>query len=217
MLSNRSTIPVVLACLCVATFVIAADQGNWKPLFDGKTLDGWVQRGGKADYKVEDGQIVGTTRPKTPNSFLCTEKDYSDFILEFEVKVDPNLNSGVQFRSQSSPDYREGRVHGYQVEIDPSPRAYSGGIYDEQGRGWLKDLKDNEEGQKAFKNNEWNKYRVEAIGENIKTFVNGVKTAEINDSVTSSGFIGLQVHSTTSTLPLQVRWRNIRIQEVENN
>ena len=118
----------------------AAEDDGFVKLFDGKTLNGWIQRGGKAKYHVEDGTIVGTSVPKTPNSFLCTEKDYANFILELEFKVDRGLNSGVQVRSQSLPTYKKGRVHGYQVEIDPSDRSWSGGIYDEARRGWLNKL-----------------------------------------------------------------------------
>lgn len=200
----------------------AAAQGQsepglteWKPLFDGKSLDGWTQRGGKASYKVEDGAIVGTTAPGTPNSFLCTERDYGDFILEFDVKVDPSLNSGVQFRSSSRPDYKEGRVHGYQAEIDPSPRGWSGGIYDEGRRGWLADLKESPHARTAFKNGEWNRYRIVALGDQFQVSVNGIPTASLRDDMTRSGFIALQVHSTTSTEPLQVAWKDIRIREAE--
>ena len=139
---------VLAGLFLVSTSLSAAE---WQDLFDGKTLDGWVQRGGQAKYAVEDGMIVGTTVPKTPNSFLCTERDYSDFILELEFKVDTGLNSGIQIRSQSKEDYKNGRVHGYQVEIDPSDRAWSGGIYDEARRGWLNNLKDNEPARKAFR------------------------------------------------------------------
>jgi hypothetical protein len=207
---------VITVLMVTATAAASlAEETGWKPLFDGKSLDGWIQRGGKASYSIEDDAIVGRTAPRTPNSFLCTEKDYSDFVLEFEVKVDRNLNSGVQIRSHSRPDYKDGRVHGYQVEIDPSARAVSGGIYDESGRGWLADLKDNERGRKAFNVDDWNRYRVEACGDTFRTFVNGVQTALLVDDVTSSGFIGLQVHATTSTLPLEVRWRNLRIRELD--
>ena len=183
-------------------------------LFDGKTLDGWVQRGGKALYKAEDGVIVGTTVQKTPNSFLCTAKNYSDFVLDLDFKVDPGLNSGVQIRSESMKEYQNGRVHGYQVEIDPSSRAWTGGIYDEGRRGWLKDLKDNEPARKAFKQGEWNHFRVEAIGPHIKTWLNGVAAADLTDTMTATGFIALQVHANNSEKPLQVRWRDIRIQEI---
>jgi hypothetical protein len=184
-------------------------------LFDGKTLDGWKQLGGKAVYSVEDGTIVGQSVPNTSNSFLCTEKHYGDFILELEFKVDAGLNSGVQVRSNSFKEYRNGRVHGYQVEIDPSARAWSGGIYDEGRRGWLNNLKDNEPARKAFKQGEWNRFRIKAIGDSIQTWINGVPAADLKDSMTKTGFIGLQVHGVgKKTEPLRVRWRNIRLKDL---
>jgi hypothetical protein len=202
---------LVLAWVCQAK---VGEEAKWESLFDGKTLSGWKQLGGKAKYTVEDGVIVGTSVRGTPNSFLCTEKMFGDFILELELKVDPNLNSGVQIRSNSFKHYRNGRVHGYQVEVDPSKRAFSGGIYDEARRGWLNDLKDNEPARKAFKVGQWNKYRIEAVGDSIKTWVNGVAAADLVDSMTLVGFIGLQVHSTKSEKPLKMRWRNIRIKDL---
>jgi len=190
------------------------EEEGFVRLFDGKGLDGWVQRGGEAAYDVEKGEIVGRTVLDTPNSFLCTAKDYDNFLLEFEVKVDPALNSGVQIRSQSKPEYRDGRVHGYQVEIDPTDRAYSGGIYDEARRGQFLDSPEgNEEAQKAFKAGEWNKYEVEAVGDRIRTWVNGVPVADLVDGVDRSGFIGLQVHSAEEA-GLEVRWRNLWLKEL---
>jgi 3-keto-disaccharide hydrolase len=200
---------------------------DWKSLVDGQSLKGWTQRGGAAKYRVENGEIVGTSVPNTGNSFLCTNKDYGDFILELEFKVDPKLNSGVQIRSQCFDEPKEiehdgkttkipaGRVHGYQVEIDPSDRAYSGGIYDEGRRGWLADLKDNEPARKAFKQNEWNKFRIECRGDSIKTWLNGVQAADLRDSMTPRGFIALQVHGVGDKQePMEVRWRALRIQEL---
>jgi hypothetical protein len=192
------------------------DQGGWVDLFDGKTLEGWVQRGGKAKYSVEDGAIVGQSVPNTSNSFLCTKQDYGDFELELEFKVDPALNSGVQIRSESKPEYRGGVVHGYQVEIDPSARAYSAGIYDESRRGWLYDLSKKPEARKAFKENEWNKYRIVCQGDSIKTWINGVAAADLKDDKTPQGFIALQVHGVGGRQePLFVRWRNIRLKELK--
>jgi hypothetical protein len=182
------------------------------PLFDGKSLTGWTQLNGTATYQVEKGEIVGRTVKGSPNSFLCTDKVYGDFELEFEVKVDPALNSGVQFRSISVPGYQDGRVHGYQAEIDPSDRAYSGGIYDEARRGWLQDLSKNPRGQKAFKNGKWNKYRLMAKGDHLQVWVNGVPTADFHDDLTMYGFIGLQVHAHEKE-GLEVRWKNIRIKD----
>ncbi len=205
---------VIIAVVCGCTTrgqIGRGDDKSWEHLFDGKTLNGWIQRGGKARYFVEDDVIVGASVPNTPNSFLCTEKMYSDFVLELDFKVDPGLNSGVQIRSNSLKEYRNGRVHGYQVEIDPSEWAYSGGIYDEARRGWLYDLKDNEAARRAFKGGQWNHFRIEAVGDSIRTWINGVPAADLVDFMTPTGFIALQVHSTESKEPLHVRWRNIRI------
>lgn len=143
---------------------------NWEPLFNGKNLSGWKKLNGKAEYKVVDGAIVGISKMGTPNTFLATKKTYGDFILEFDFKVDDGLNSGVQLRSESKKDYQKGRVHGYQFEIDPSKRAWSGGIYDEARRNWLYPLTQNPAAKSAFKNNEWNKARIEAIGNSIATW-----------------------------------------------
>jgi len=221
---------VAAAILCLPGLGTAggkAEGGKWTHLFNGKNLDGWEQHTGKAKYHVEDGEIVGGSVPNTSNSFLCTTKHYGDFILEVEWKVDPHLNSGVQIRSEvfakptsanvNGKEYKfaADRVHGYQVEIDPAPRAWSGGIYDEGRRGWLNDLSKNEPARKAFKQNDWNKFRIVCQGPSIKTWINGVPAADLTDSVTPSGLIGLQVHAVGDRKePLEVRWRDIRIQEL---
>jgi len=206
---------LVGSTVSVATTGRATSEPGFVNLFDGKTLEGWVRRGGKATYTVQEGCIVGSSAPgDKENTFLCTKKEYGNFILELEFKVDPELNSGVQIRSQSLPSYKNGRVHGYQVEIDPSPRAFTGGIYDEARRGWLFDLKNNEKARKAFKPNAWNHFRIVADGDSIKTWINGVPAADLKDNMTPKGFIALQVHSTKSPTPLQVRWRNIRLKEL---
>lgn len=193
-----------------------ANKG-WISLFNGKNLDGWKQVGGDAKYRVENGEIVGTTKLNTPNSFLTTTKIYGDFILEFEVLVSPEINSGVQFRSNTSPEYKKGVVHGYQFEIDPSARAFSGGIYDEERRGWLYPMSLNEKGSKAFQNGVWNSCRIEAVGNSIRTWVNGVECANLIDDVTSEGFIALQVHSIgDETLSgKEIKWKNIRIKTTD--
>jgi HEAT repeat protein/type 1 glutamine amidotransferase len=204
----------MLACtLFTASPADAASAGKWEKLFDGKTLNGWIQRNGKAKYEVVDGTIVGTTVLKTPNSFLCTEKMYTDFILEVEFLADPGINSGIQIRSHSYKNYRNGRVHGYQVEIDTSKRAWSGGIYDEARRGWLNDLKKNPKAQKAFKNGKWNHYRIEAVQNRICTWINGVAAADLTDSMTAKGFIALQVHG-SKTAGNKIRWRNIHLNDL---
>ena len=228
-LTRAAAVLVAVGLLAAAPAVTADDaKPGWVNLFNGKDLTGWVQRGGKAKYRAEDGQIVGTTVPNTTNSFLCTKKDYGDFVLELEFKVDAGLNSGVQIRSQCFDEDRTvelsgkkikiaaGRVHGYQVEIDPSERAWTGGIYDEGRRGWLNDLKDNEKARKAFKAGEWNKFRIECKGDSIKTWLNNVSAADLRDSMTPTGFIGLQVHAVgKKEEPYEVRFRNLRIKELK--
>ena len=187
---------------------------EWQNLFNGKNLSGWTQRGGKAVYKVENGTIVGYTKMNTDNSFLCTKKNYGDFILEFDFRIDDALNSGVQLRSHSLKSYMNGRVHGYQFEIDPSPRAWTGGIYDEARRAWLYPLTKNPAAQPAYKKGEWNHARVEAIGTSIRTWVNGIACADLFDDADLTGFIALQVHGIGKDQSKEgktVAWRNIRI------
>lgn len=201
------------------TTITYSQSGQWTSLFDGKTLKGWVQRGGKANYKIENGVIIGTSVADTPNSFLCTEKEYDDFILELELAVDDHLNSGIQVRSHSKPDYQNGRVHGWQIEVDPSPRAWSGGVYDEGRREWLYIPNINPAGKKSFKTGgQWNKYRIEAIGNTCRTWINGIPVAFLVDTLLEKGFIALQVHAVSKPEELgkTVRWRNIRIQTGKN-
>lgn len=205
----------IIVCVCIGMLSLPCmGQDGWVDLFNGKNFKGWKQLNGKAKYEVVDGMVVGTSIYDTPNSFMSTKEMYSDFILELEVMVDSPLNSGIQFRSNSLKEYRDGRVHGYQMEIDPSDRKWSGGVYDEARRGWLYNLSRNPNGQEAFRNGEWNTYRIEAIGSHIRTFVNGVPCANLIDDMTGSGFIALQVHGIgkdESKYGKQVKWRNIRI------
>ena len=199
----------MLSCLATGSHA----QAQWENLFNGKNLKGWTRLNGNAEYKVKDGAIVGISRTNTPNTFLVTKKTYSDFILEFEFKVDDGLNSGVQFRSLSRKEDRNGRVHGYQFEIDPSERAWTGGIYDEARSGWLYSLSV-PEAKAAFKANQWNKARIEAIGNNLRTWVNDIPCANLLDPQTAEGFIALQVHNIGNNKKLEgktVCWRNIRI------
>lgn len=205
---------ILLFTVITTMLVSCTQQGpNWKPLFNGENLDGWEILNGTAEYRVEDNTIIGISELNTPNTFLTTTENYGDFILEFDFKVDNGLNSGVQFRSLSLPEYRDGRVHGYQFEIDPSDRKWTGGIYDEARRGWIYPLTYNPEGQEAFKNEEWNSARIEAIGNSIRTWVNGVECANLLDDTTPSGFISLQVHSINNEEQAgkTVSWRDIRI------
>ncbi|MCU0771071.1 MAG: DUF1080 domain-containing protein [Verrucomicrobia bacterium] len=215
--------------------------GDWTGLLNGTNLSGWTRRGGEATYTIEGDAMVGTSVLNTPNTFLCTDRIYGDFVLEYEFQVDPRLNSGVQIRSECQDTPTEiqwqgktikipaGRVHGYQVEIDPDPqknRWWTAGLYDEARRGWLypgalggeKKLF-TEQGREWFKPGKWNRVRVEAIGDSIQTWLNGKPRAHIRDSLTPRGFIALQVHDIGNQRDVegaQVRWRNLRIQELAN-
>ncbi|NNJ25122.1 3-keto-disaccharide hydrolase [Alienimonas chondri] len=194
-------------------------EDGFTVLFDGKTLDGWEQRNGTATYKIEDVDgapaIVGRTAKGSPNSFLCTKEKYGDFILEFEVKLPTkNLNSGVQIRSNSKGGTTDGRVNGPQVEIESSP-GDAGYIYGEAMGGWM-DPPNQHPKQNTFKNGEWNKFRVEAKGDNVHTFVNGEAVSTLqSDKLPEDGFIGLQVHSYRGDETGVVMWRNIRIKPLK--
>jgi hypothetical protein len=215
-----------MGLLLSAATALAADQG-WTDLFDGKTLKGWVQKNGTAKYRVENGQIVGKTDEGSPNSFLCTEKTYGDFELEFEVKVDSGLNSGVQIRSKTKEtatgkgkNDQVGRVYGPQVEIEASGKngAEAGYIYGEAtGRAWLTP-KERLIPHKHFKDGEWNQFRVVAVGPRIQTWINGVKIEDLTDEeiykTHPKGFLGLQVHGVKGKGPYEVAWRNLRIKEL---
>lgn len=199
-------------------------EGEWKPLFDGKTLEGWLTRGGEARYEVageannEPAHIVGTTAPTTPNTFLVTERTFRDFELLLEFKQHADLNSGIQIRSrvEGGIGNRGGKVLGYQVDLDPSPRAYTGGLYDEAGRGWLHTLVDAPYARSAYKAGEWNRLRIVAKGPIVQTWINGIPAATVFDAVDAEGHIGLQVHGVGDrSNPLTVQWRNLRIRELK--
>ncbi|SKB85177.1 protein of unknown function [Parapedobacter luteus] len=205
---------VVLASAVSASCTTSATSDGWQSLFNGETLEGWRSVGGEAPYAVEDGAIVGTMTAGTPNSFLITEQEYGDFILELEVKLEgETTNSGVQTRSHINEN-GNGRVYGRQVEIDPTPRAWTGGIYDEARRGWLYPLDLNEEAKTAYKKDAYNHIRIEAIGNETKTWINDIPVAHVVDTIDATGFIGLQVHSIndSSLAGKKVYFKNIRIQ-----
>ncbi len=223
------------ACLLAWAITSSATASEWLDLFDGKTLEGWEVHSGTATYKVEDGTIVGTAVLGSPNTFLCTKEEFGDFILEFDVKNDPELNSGVQFRSliaskEKAFEVTNGqgkmverkipadRVHGYQVEISNEAQGQAGNVYDEARRGvMLDDFSDKPDSRGAYKDNTWNRYLVVCKGNSIRTWINGVPCAEFTDDVTARGIIGLQVHAVGQNdfKPYQVRLRNIRLLKLD--
>lgn len=210
----------------LATSPSLADE-DWVDLTPNKDLAGWERKGGVAEYRIENGEVVGTSKPNTSNTFLCTKETFGDFVLEFEFLGHDRLNSGVQVRSQSLESYKNGRVHGYQVELEENgrDRDWSGGIYDEGRRGWLYPHDDadeslkkafGEQGRRLWKPDEWNKVRVECKGSSIRTWLNGEERANLDDDMTPEGFIALQVHGVGDRKePMEVRWRNIRIKELK--
>ncbi len=187
---------------------------EWKQLFNGKNLKGWEQLDGTAEFRVEDGMVVGISRLGIPNSFLATREQFTDFILEYEMKMDRGLNSGVQFRSRAlQPDGTE-RVNGYQVECDDhDDRPWAGGIYEEADRGWLYPMSYHRDAARFNRRGEWNHIRVEAVGNTIRTYINGVSFSNLADDARAGGFIALQVHSITDPglEGKMIRWKNIRI------
>lgn len=215
----------------LAVSILPAANGladEWTSLFDGKTLDGWTKVGGGATYEVHDGAIVGKTGPGK-NTFL-TRGPFKDFALEFEVKCDPKLNSGVQIRShqydkptpqESKPDRvrEEGEVYGYQCEIRAEVNGENGcaGNFWDEGRRtkWLDETVKAAEVQKVYKPGEWNQFTIIAKGDKISSWINGLPIAEFNDDRDAEGFIGLQVHSIKKNAgPYKVAWRNIRIKNL---
>lgn len=201
------------------TTVVQADDG-WVELFNGKDLSGWTQKNGTATYEVKDGTIVGTTKTGSPNSFLCTDKEYGDFELEFDVKVHDKLNSGVQIRSQTKGNTNDGRVNGPQVEIEAG-EAEAGYIYGEAtGLGWLTPEKELIP-HKHFKSGEWNHYRVVAKGPRIQTWINGEPIADLTHEEIyekyPKGFIGLQVHGIGKNAgPYDVAWKDIKLKKLDD-
>ena len=215
-MKHRSALLSLVAGLClIATAFSAAAEVEWQPLFNGENLDGWTQRNGTALYKIEDGAIVGYTVAGSPNSFLCTDQTYANFVLELEFRLsDPDLNSGVQIRSHTRDNAPNGRVYGYQVEIDAKPRAWTAGIYEEAARGWLYNLEGQDDAREAYRQGEWNTLYVVAMGNVIRTWLNDVPAAFLVDDQTAEGFIALQVHGIGDRdVDWNVSFRNLRIKD----
>ncbi len=209
---------LILWCLSVACARQTADKKT-VALFDGSSLEGWKVLNGTAPYAAEDGCITGISTPGSANSFLTTGREYTNFILEYEMKMEEGLNSGVQIRSHSFPEYENGRVHGLQIECDNSPRAWSGGIYDEGRNGWRYPLEYNPSAKQAYKKGEWNRYRVLAWENHILTWINDIPCANLVEETTETGFIALQVHAITDSALAgrKVQWRNINIREADQD
>jgi len=205
-----------LSLLLLATLLLssAGSEVPWITLLPTENLDSWRSEGGRATFRLEEGEVVGQTTANSANTFLCTRRNWGDFELEYEFLCNQGLNSGVQIRSEVVGK----KVRGYQIEIDvdkKQKRFWSAGVYEEGGRGWLDDLSDNKEARDALRPTEWNRVRVVAVGDRIQTWLNGVPAADLIDPVSQTGFIGLQVHGVGGRKdPLEVRWRSMRIRDL---
>jgi hypothetical protein len=204
---------------CGTLYSQKSDNG-WSNLFDGKTLTGWHRLAGTADYNVENGAIVGTTVMNSGNTFLVKDGDFGDFILEMDVKImDASNNSGIQLRSHYDPSGLQGKglVYGYQFEIDPASRGWSGGIYDEGRRRWLYPVSLHAEAESAFKKEVYNHIRMECIGNVIKTWINNIPVAFLVDTVDHKGFIALQIHAVYNPefVGEKVYFKNLRIKTTD--
>jgi hypothetical protein len=211
-----SIILLILFSIPSFQYVIAQKKDGWVSLFDGKTLTGWKAVAGKATFAVEDNAIVGTTVANTGNTFLITEATYGDFIMEIDIKVEDTAgNSGVQTRSHfdANANNGNGKVYGRQLEVDPTNRKWTGGIYDEGRREWLYAMDLHESAKNAYKKDQYNHFTIECIGNEMKTWVNGVSAAYVVDTIDTEGFIGLQVHAINdaSHAGKKVFFKNIRI------
>jgi hypothetical protein len=203
---------IILMAVIIGT-TAQAQQSEWEVLFNGKSLKNWKKLNGNAVYLVEEAGITGISAMNSPNTFLTTGKEYGNFILEYEMKMDAGLNSGVQIRSHSIQTFENGRVHGLQVECDDSKRAWSGGIYDEARKGWRYPLEYNPAAKSAYKNGQWNRFRVLAFENHLITWINDVPCANLVEESAETGFIALQVHAIYDKEMdgRRVQWRNIRI------
>jgi hypothetical protein len=210
-----------------------SQQSEWQQLLQDKTLAQFQMLQGKGNWVLQNEVIIGTSEYGNPSSYLCTQEEYSDFILELDFMIDEGINSGVQIRSRvHSKDttisyvsgklekqdrtFPKGSMYGYQIEIDPSDRAWSGGFYEEGGRGWLIPLNNNPAARQAYKPDEWNHFKIVAKGDSIKTWINGVQAVAATDSLFASGVIGFQLHKIYKEKDQgkQVKFRNIRIQSL---
>ena len=170
---------------------------KWYPLFDGRTMNGWETRDANSPVEIKDGTMMAHHRDTTGHTYLSTIDEFKDFILELEVKVVGDLNSGILLRGIRSPEIHQGKLHGYQMEIDQSERQWTGGIFEELGRGWLYSLENRETEREAYKPSEWNHYRIEVIKNTFKIWVNHKPVLHMIDSKTRKGVIAFQIHDLT--------------------
>jgi len=204
---------IAVAWLSSAT---RGEDAGFVSLFDGKTLAGW--EGNLKHFRVQDGAIVaGSLKDKIPNNeFLCSKKEYGDFELRFEARLQgQGDNAGVQFRSQRIPNHHE--VSGYQCDIGAMQnKPIWGWLYDESRRKkFLAEAADAEKLKAALKPDGWNELVIRCVGPRIQIWVNGVATVDYTEadaSIARTGILGLQIHGGP---PAEASYRNIRIKELK--
>ena len=217
----RPTLALVFSLAALASLAFAAEP-PWRELFNGRDLTGWKIVGAtpQAATYVAEGALTGHMVRGTPeHTFFCTEEKFADFILEVDCFQVSGFNTGILFRCIDAPPTASVRLHGYQVKIDPSPtRRWTGGIFDDYGKNWLwlQTLAADERARTAYKFNEWSRFRIEAIGREIKIWVNGIPTAHLLHDKYTRGPIAFKIHSFPATGDAAqeknlIRYKNIRI------
>ncbi len=204
-----------------------SEQAGFVALLNGDSIEGWTMKGSQAEFTLEKGVLKGHGKDLKGNSFLCSDKRYTDFVMAFQMKFDHMKgNSGCMFRANIK---ESGRVFGYQCEHDNTDRSWTAGIYDEARRGWIVPVKKDpspeaaaarkaftEQGQRLFKKDDWNTVVIKCVGEHIQIWLNGEQRVDYKDmdkkNQTSEGIFGFQVHGGKSC---DVRWRNIFIKELK--
>lgn len=195
-----------IAAAAVLVITAAFTFNDFVPLFNGKDLTGWKIHGTEKWY-VENGELVCESGPDKQYGYLSTEKNYDNFVLELDFKLEANGNSGVFIRSGIDGT----KISGWQVEVAP-PMNSTGGIYESYGRGWI--VKPKEEDEKALKATEWNHMKIEAKDDVVTTWLNGKQMVHLKDEKIGQGkgFIALQIHDGGG---IKVRWKNIKVKELK--
>jgi len=192
--------------IIIFSFVLFGLRAQKNKIFNGKNLDGWIVHGSEKWY-VDEGELICESGPNEKYGYLSTAKFYNDFILTLDFKQESNGNSGVFFRSRIEGT----KISGWQVEVAP-PKNNTGGIYESYGRGWL--IKPDLRKDNILKMGKWNHMKIKVVGSSVTTWLNGTKMVELEDKKIGQGkgAIALQIHDGGG---IKVRWKNIRIEELE--
>jgi quinoprotein glucose dehydrogenase len=192
-------------------FALPEAEKGFKPLFDGKTLNGW--EGDQATWRVEDGAIVAGSLDKMApeNQFLCTTTRYRDFNLRLQFKIEGTegyINGGIQFRSKRVTN-PPNEVSGFQYEVD---NENAGFLYDEARRDRWLTPPNTAYTQSITRHGDWNDVEITCRGSHIQTWLNGYPVADYTESdlpsANDAGVIAVQIHGNGKT---KVAYRNTRM------